>query len=267
MTVWVGTSGWQYRHWRGCFYPNGLPQRRWFEHYASRFDTVEVNNTFYRLPERSTFSEWHDASPAGFVFALKMSRFVTHVRRLRDPEEPVRRFLDHSEPLAPKTGPVLVQLPPDLRLDLERLEAFLDVWPRSRRVAVELRHRSWMVRDTFDLLREKGAALVLTDRDGRPQEPLERTATWGYVRLHHGTAEPRPCYGEAALQSWVDRIASLWAHGEEVYVYFNNDPEGCAVRDAAWFGELCARDGLRPSSTPDRSSISVGSRGARTRVR
>lgn len=267
MTVWVGTSGWQYRHWRGRFYPEGLPRRQWLEHYTSCFDTVEVNNTFYRLPEASRFQQWHDAAPAGFVFALKMSRFLTHVKRLRDPDEPVRRFLESSRPLGAKTGPVLVQLPPNLPIDLDRLERFLGVWPRTHRLAVELRHRSWLVDDTFDLLRARGAALVLTDRDGRPQEPLERTANFGYLRLHHGAATPRPCYGEAALQSWVDRVASLWAFGEDVYVYFNNDPEGCAVRDAAWFAQLCRRAGLHPSAAPDRGTITVGPRPARTRVR
>jgi uncharacterized protein YecE (DUF72 family) len=258
VTLWIGTSGWQYTSWRGRFYPADLAQRRWLEHYARCFRTVEVNNTFYRLPTEQTFQAWNDGTPDDFVFAIKASRFLTHVKRLRDPGDAVNRLLEHARPLLPKTAAVLAQLPPNFPCDQSRLDHFLDVWPSGRRLAVEFRHASWFDDDVFARLRSEGVALVLTDRDGRPQEPLEVTAGWGYVRLHHGTATPRPCYGDRALHSWIERIGRLWGDGADVYVYFNNDPAGCAVRDAARFAELAAREGLEVTRTVDRRSVTVG---------
>lgn len=258
MTCWIGTSGWQYRSWKGRFYPDDLPQRRWLEHYASRFRTVEVNNTFYRLPPADTFAAWRDGTPDDFVYAIKASRFLTHVRRLRDPAEPVQRLLEHAAPLRGKLGPVLVQLPPTMRRDDARLRDLLDAWPARVRLALEVRHESWFDDAVYDALHRAGAALCLTDRDGRPQEPLVRTASWGYVRLHHGTAHPVPCYGDRALRSWVERVGDRWGDDGDVFVFFNNDPEGCAVRDAARFAELAGRAGLPTTRTVDRRDVSVG---------
>ncbi|MBJ7609528.1 MAG: DUF72 domain-containing protein [Candidatus Dormibacteraeota bacterium] len=254
----VGTSGWQYTSWRGRFYPRGLPQRAWLEHYASRFAGVEVNNTFYNLPAADTFARWAEQTPDDFRFVLKLSRYLTHIRRLQEPEESVQLFLERSRPLAAKMGPLLLQLPPTLRCDVDRLRRALAAFPRSTRVAVEFRHASWYTDEVSALLREHDAALCLTDRRGHPLQPLVRTASWGFVRLHEGRATPHPCYGHTALRSWVDRIAALWGSEEQVYVFFNNDPAGCAVRDAVRFAGLAQRQGAQPSRVPTIAEAPVG---------
>jgi uncharacterized protein YecE (DUF72 family) len=242
----VGTSGWQYKDWRERFYPAGAPQKRWLEHYAERFATVEVNNAFYRLPERDTFAQWRTRTPDDFCVAVKMSRYLTHIRRLREPAEPVQRFMSRAEALGDKLGPVLLQLPPSLRLDIEALDETLSRFPRAVRVAVEPRHQSWWTDATRDLLEKHGAALCWADRKGRPVTPLWRTADWGYLRMHEGRANPRPRYGAAALRTWVDRIAEF----ESAYVYFNNDPGGAAIADATAFAARARRQGLAVSRTP-----------------
>jgi uncharacterized protein YecE (DUF72 family) len=254
----VGTSGWQYDSWRGRFYPTGLPQRSWLQHYSTRFGCVEVNNTFYNLPSAQTFARWAEQTPPDFRFALKLSRYLTHVRRLRDPEDPVGLFLERAAPLAARTGPLLLQLPPTMRRDDQRLESVLRAFPRRWRIAVEFRHRSWWCDDVAALLRRHNAALVLADRRGRPLQPLWRTADWGFVRLHEGGATPPPCYGDAALKSWVRRIDSLWPATADVYVFFNNDPRGCAVRDAVRFQAHAARAGLPASRVPALTEAPVG---------
>ena len=191
----IGTSGWQYRHWRGGLYPESLAVPRWLGHYAERFATVEVNNAFYRLPELATFKTWSEAVGDDFVFAVKASRYLTHVRRLRDPDEPVRRFLERARGLGPKLGPVLVQLPPSLSVDLGALDRALGCFPRGVRVAVEFRHDSWWTPGARSLLERHGAALCLADQAGQ-RSPLWRTADWGYLRLHGGRRSRRPAMGE-----------------------------------------------------------------------
>ncbi len=234
----IGTSGWQYRDWRpprGAdqarhhLYPAGLPQRLWLEHFVTRFPTVEVNNAFYRLPERSTFEQWRARTPADFCFAVKMSRYLTHVKRLREPAEPVARFLDRATGLGDKLGPVLIQLPPTLRADLAALDETLAQFPAGVRVVVEPRHDTWFTDDCRRLLERYGAALCWADRKGRPLGPLWTTAGFGYLRLHEGRAKPWPRYGRTALKSWLERLSGI----PEAYVYFNNDPGGAAVVDAA----------------------------------
>ena len=247
----IGTSGWQYRDWRGRFYPEGTPQRRWLEHYASVFATVEVNNAFYRLPERDTFLQWRERTPADFCVAVKLSRYLTHIKRLKEPAEPVSRFLSRAEGLGDRLGPVLLQLPPTLRADPPLLDATLACFPGSVRVAVEPRHESWWVPEVRSVLERRGAALSWADRLGRPVTPLWRTAGWGYLRLHEGRSTPRPSYGRTALASWLDRITSAFDPSREpVYVYFNNDPGGAAVRDAATFAARAARRDLPVSRYP-----------------
>ena len=191
MPVLIGTSGWQYPHWRGRFYPAGVPQARWLEHYSGRFSTVEVNNAFYRLPESGTFEDWASRTPEDFVLALKASRYITHVKRLKEPAEPVRRLLDRCRHLGPKLGPILLQLPPNLRADLDSLEQVLSRFPTGVRVAVEPRHQSWFEVDTPGLLSRYGTAFCLTDNDGR-RSPEWRTAEWGYLRMHAGRAARTP---------------------------------------------------------------------------
>jgi len=235
----VGTSGWQYRDWRGAVYPADLPARLWLENYAERFATVEVNNAFYRLPERDTFAQWRSRTPAGFRIAVKMSRYLTHIKRLKDPAEPVARFWDRTQALGDRLGPVLLQLPPTLRADADLLDAALSRFPTGVRVAVEPRHASWWTAEIRSVLERRAAALSWADRRGRPVAPTWRTTDWGYLRMHEGAARPRPSYGRAALASWLDRVASGFALGrEEVYVYFNNDHGGAAVRDAIAFATL-----------------------------
>jgi uncharacterized protein YecE (DUF72 family) len=238
--VFVGTSGWQYRDWRGRFYPADLPQRRWLEHFASRFRTVEVNNAFYRLPERSTFQRWRDQTPDGFVVAVKVSRYLTHVKRLREPAEPVARFLGRAEALGDRLGPVLLQLPPTLRADPAALDETLREFGGRVRVAVEPRHESWWTDEIRDVLERHDAALCWADRHGRPTTPLWRTAGFGYLRLHEGRATPRPRYGRAALTTWADRIRRTFGDAPS-YVYFNNDPGGAAVVNARTFARIVER--------------------------
>src|SRR5574341_511683 len=256
MPVLVGTSGWQYRDWRGRFYPERLAQGGWLEHYASRFATVESNNAFYRLPEPDTFAAWSARTPEDFVMAIKASRFLTHVRRLRDPQEPVRRLLEHAGHLGGKLGPVLLQLPPTLRADASLLRDTLECFPAGVQVAVEPRHPSWFSDPILELLRERGAALCLADR-ARRRSPVCRTAGWTYLRFHEGTATPRPCYGRQALATWAEVLAGTWGAAADAWVYFNNDRGACAVRDAARFAAEARRAGLRPTRTPAVAEITV----------
>lgn len=254
MTVWIGTSGWQYDHWKNRFYPPGLAQRAWYESYAERFATVESNAAFYRLPERRTFESWAERSPADFVMAVKVSRYLTHVKKLAEPEEPVERFVGRVRGLGSKLGPVLLQLPPQLHLDRERLARTLDRFPAGMRVAVEFRHESWWVEDIEALLADHGMALCLADRRG-VLGPIWRTASWTYLRFHQGRATPRPSYGDAALASWANRLAATWSADEDAWVYFNNDHRVAAPRDAARFALAVERVGLRPTRTPEPGSV------------
>jgi uncharacterized protein YecE (DUF72 family) len=258
MTLVVGTCGWQYPSWRGRFYPRGLPQRSWLRRYAQGFACVEVNNTFYNLPTADTFRRWNEETPEDFRFVLKLSRYLTHIRRLREPDEPVRLFLERAQPLAGKTGPLLLQLPPTMRCDVDRLDGVLRAFPQRWRIAVEFRHPSWYIDEVAACLHARDAALCLTDRRGRPQQPPWRTSSWGFVRLHEGRATPRPCYGDTALRSWVSRIDHLWGANADVYVFFNNDPGGCAVRDAVRFARHAARAGLEPTRVPGSHEAPVG---------
>lgn len=228
----VGCSGWNYPHWREVVYPRGCPQRRWLERYASLFDTVEVNATFYRLPSERAVAGWVEQTPSGFLFAVKASRYLTHVRRLRELPEGAARLYERLEPLrrSSKLGPVLWQLPESFHRDDERLAAALGALPEGRH-AFEFRHRSWFRPDVYALLRERGAALVIGDTPERPFQTLELTAGWTYVRFHHGRRGRRGSYSGAELEEWSDRI-SAWRSRVEVYAYFNNDQEGFAVRNA-----------------------------------
>jgi uncharacterized protein YecE (DUF72 family) len=236
MATLVGTSGWQYKDWRGILYPQGVPQRLWLETYAETFRTVESNNAFYRLPSPESFAGWRDRTPDGFVMAVKASRFLTHIKRLADPAEPVERLMNAASALKDKLGPILLQLPPTLKADPERLARCLDCFPKHVRVAVEPRHPSWWTDEIREILAARDAALCWADRLGRPQNPLWRTAGWGYVRLHEGRATPGPSYGDASLKTWARRVGE--ADWRDAYVYFNNDLGGAAVRNALRFARL-----------------------------
>ena len=251
--LYVGTSGWQYAHWKRVFYPDKLPQRGWLEYFADRFQTVEVNNTFYNLPERPVFEHWRRGSPRDFIFALKMSRFLTHLKRLHDPEEPVQRFMQRARGLGPKLGPVLIQLPPRFHQNVELLARTLKLFPPKVRISVEFRDETWFTPETQSLLEEHGAALCLADTPRRKQ-PMWRTADWGFVRFHEGKGSHAPGYERDVLRRWVDRIGETWPRTSDVYVYFNNDAAGYAIRDAVAFAELAEASGLRPTRVPARDA-------------
>lgn len=235
----VGTSGWQYRDWRGSVYPAGLPADAWLANLAGRFPTVEVNSSFYRLPSSDTFRRWREATPDGFVMAVKASRYITHVRRLREPGDPVALLWSRIRSLGDRLGPVLFQLPPDFRADLALLRGLLDALPRGMRAAFEFRHDSWMQGDVLAALDGAGCALVLAHRPGR-RVPDVVTGGWTYVRFHQGT-RTAPGYPGRTLSSWARRIASLPAG--DAFVYFNNDTGGAAVADARRMIRLLRREG------------------------
>jgi uncharacterized protein YecE (DUF72 family) len=236
----VGTSGWQYADWRGRFYPRGLAQSSWLRFYSSRFPTVEVNNTFYRLPDARTFERWRNETPEGFVVAVKASRYLTHVRRLRDPAAPLQRLLERSASLGDRLGPVLFQLPPTFGVDnIDRLRDLLSILPGGLRAAFEFREPSWRTDEVHRVLREAGAALVLADRPGA-RVPETVTADWTYVRFHQGSVAG-PGYRRAKLRRWADRLRAMPVR--DAYVFFNNDTGGAAVRDAAAFADLVGEAG------------------------
>jgi uncharacterized protein YecE (DUF72 family) len=233
-SVRVGCSGWNYPHWRERVYPKGLPERRWLEHYATLFDTVEVNSTFYRLPVRTAVAGWVEQTPDGFLFAVKASRFLTHMKRLTDMSRGVERFYERIEQLvrSRKLGPVLWQLPARFRRDDERLASALERLPAGRH-CFEFRHESWFTADVYALLGEHGVALVIGDHPQRPFQERELTADWTFLRFHHGSRGRNGNYSERELETWKRRIAA-WRSRVEVFAYFNNDWEGYAVRNAIW---------------------------------
>ena len=225
----VGTSGYQYDHWRGRFYPAGLAKREWFAWYAERFDSVEINNTFYRLPEASTFDAWRKAAPGGFCFALKFSRYGSHLKKLKDPRRSLGTFLRRARRLGNRLGPILVQLPPHWGPDAERLARFLAVASGRERWAVEFREPAWLCETIYDVLRDHGAALCVHDL--LESHPREVTAPWVYLRfhgVHYGGS-----YSRQRLAAEARRIADHRRSGLDVYAYFNNDRGGHAVRNAA----------------------------------
>ncbi len=230
----VGTSGWQYDDWRGRFYPEDLPKRRWLGHFAARFPTVEVNNSFYRLPSTETFARWREETPEAFVMAVKASRFITHIRRLRDCREPVTLLWSRARELGSRLGPVLFQLPPHFGADVGLLQRFLRVLPQGMRAAFEFRDPSWETEEVHHALDRAGAALVLADRPGARVEGVV-TGGWSYVRFHQGRWTA-PDYTREKLRRWAARIDALPA--DEVFVYFNNDTGGAAVRDAMTLSAL-----------------------------
>jgi uncharacterized protein YecE (DUF72 family) len=229
--VWVGCSGWNYAHWRERVYPRGLPPRRWLAHYATLFDTVEVNSTFYRLPSRDAVANWAAETPPGFLFAIKASRYMTHVKRLTDLGQRVGRFYERIEPLieAGKLGPVLWQLPGNFRCDLERLGAALEQLPAGRH-CFEFRHPSWFNDDVYAMLRSHRVALVIGDSPERPFQTHELTTDWTSIRFHYGNRGRGGNYSAKELEEWARRITA-WRRQVEVFAYFNNDWDAQAVRN------------------------------------
>ncbi|HVL81280.1 MAG TPA: DUF72 domain-containing protein [Actinomycetota bacterium] len=257
MALHIGTSGWQYRDWREAFYPKELKQTEWLGHYSARFDTVEVNNTFYRLPERTVFERWREKTPDHFVFVCKTSRYLTHIKRLKDASESVQLFMERATGLGPKLGPLLVQLPPTMKAEPERLAGALKAFPPEVKVAVEFRHETWFTEEVRRILSDHDAALVWADRHGRDLNTLWRTASWGFVRLHESGGPPPPCYPDEQLESWAARIAAEWGPDADVWFFFNNDPRCCAVENAITFAERATAHGLRPTRVPEPHEVRV----------
>lgn len=230
-----------YKHWRGTVYPGSLPTRRWFEHYTTLFDTVEINNTFYRLPTEDAVDGWAAQAPPGFVYALKLGSFGSHRMKLRDAPSWLPNHLDRVDRLGAAAGPTLVQLPPHWRRNAGRLDEFLSAAPAGRRWAVELRDPSWLNDEVYDVLRRHGAALCIHDL--LADCPWELTTGWTYVRFHGPDAVDHPYqgrYGEEGLSRSAERLASWREQGVEAFVYFNNDDSGYAVRDASWLARQLA---------------------------
>ena len=233
----IGTSGWIYKHWKGNFYPPDLPASAYLRYYAEHFPTVEINYSFYKLPAREDFETWRDETPDGFLFAVKASRFLTHLKKLRDPDEPLHRLFDRLTGLGPKLGPVLFQLPPRWNKNLPRLVSFLGKLPPGRRYAFEFRDPSWLADDVYAALANRHTALVISDYRSLPL--VQRVTTdFTYIRLHGGRLGIG--YSTTELESWANRLRQYSDDGIDVYVYFNNDPEGHAPRDAATLTQLLA---------------------------
>jgi uncharacterized protein YecE (DUF72 family) len=228
----IGCSGWNYDDWRGRLYPEGLGKARWLSRYAEEFETVEVNSTFYRLASRDAVARWVEQTPSGFIFALKASRYLTHIRRLRDLEQGIERYYERIEPLvrSDKLGPIVWQLPANFHRDDELLSGALAALPAGRH-CFEFRHESWFKPPVYELLRRHGAALVVADHPKWPFQARELTADWTLIRLHHGRRGRRGNYSERELDEWAKRIDG-WRRRVEVLAYFNNDWEGYAVKNA-----------------------------------
>jgi len=230
--IYIGTSGWHYDHWRGLFYPGDMTAEGFLEYYAERFHTVEINNTFYRMPEKKTLTEWRDTTPRSFLFAVKGSRYITHMKKLKDAKKPLADFLGRISVLDDKLGPILFQLPPRWKANVERLREFLDLLPGDRRFAFEFRDPGWFTQEVYSALLEAGAAFCVYHLAGLIS-PMEITAGFVYIRLHGPAGVYQGRYSDADLASWAERIAMWGNSGKDVYCYFDNDEAGYAAQDAA----------------------------------
>ena len=227
----IGTSGWHYRHWLGTFYPEGLPTARMFEYYQRFFDTVELNNSFYRLPTPEAFTAWREAAPPKFRFAVKGSRFLTHNKKLKEPEQALLNLLPRAELLGKKLGPILFQLPPKWKVNVERLSEFLEALPAKHRYAFEFREPTWNTQAVYDILRRHNAAYCIHELAGF-HSPIMVTANFAYVRLHGPGGKYQGCYSDEKLCAWAERIVQWSRELKAVYVYFDNDDSGYAPRNA-----------------------------------
>ena len=233
----IGCSGWVYKDWRGIFYPEDLPQKKWFSFYAEHFDTVEINNSFYRLPKESTFESWSRQAPEGFRYAVKASRYLTHNKKLKDPADPLQRFLTPARKLGEHLGPLLYQLPPNWKLNLERLETFLECLPDDLLHVVEFRDQSWLIDEVYELLDANGVGFCTHDIKGL-DVPRLATGPLAYVRFHGTSGDYHGRYGKRSLSSWVPWIREQAKGRRSVWAYFNNDYEGHAIEDARDLKEM-----------------------------
>jgi uncharacterized protein YecE (DUF72 family) len=228
----IGTSGWHYDDWRGRFYPEKMPKTQWLEFFAQHFSTLELNNTFYRLPTKEAFIKWYESTPEGFVFAVKVSRYITHIKRLKDCGEAVNKFSERAVLLKEKLGPLLYQLPPGLHRDDDRLNEFLKALPRGLKHTVEFRHESWFVDEVFELLRQHQIGFCIYDMP-RLTSPIIATVDFTYIRFHGRESLYSSCYTDKEMADWANKIKSLTKKLESAYIYFNNDIAGYALENAS----------------------------------
>ena len=246
----IGTSGYVYTHWRkGIFYPRDLPARLELPYYAERFPTVELNNPFYRLPTPEMFRTWRKVTPKGFVFAVKASRYITHIKRLRDCEAPIALLLERARELKSKLGPILFQLPPTMKIDPDRLSAFLAILPRRLRWVMEFRHPSWFAASSYALLEEHRVALCIPVGGIITADPIA-TAQFVYLRMHAGKGSGGS-FTPTQLRTWADHVRAFRREGRDVYVYFNNDWLGKAVKNAVQLRRLL-RGAAAQRESPER---------------
>lgn len=239
-TIRIGCSGWNYRHWRGAFYPETMPMSRWFDHYAATFDTVEINNSFYRLPKAETFDKWREQAPAGFCYAVKANRFLTQAKKLKDCAEPLQRMLTPFRHLKQTLGPILYQLPPRFRVNLDRLTEFIDLLPRDLTHVFEFREKSWLTEEVLALLDARGVSFCAHDMPGSAT-PLWAAGPVAYVRFHGGEGKYWGRYPDEALLSWTDWIVAKAKTGRDVWCYFNNDIHAHAIDDALTLRSMVAQ--------------------------
>jgi uncharacterized protein YecE (DUF72 family) len=235
--IYIGTSGWHYKHWRGPFYPKDMTESKMLNYYLRFFDTVEINNSFYRLPTEKAIEEWRESTPKNFLFAVKASRYLTHMKKLKDPDEGLQNFLPVVTNLNEKLGPILFQLPPRWHSNIERLSAFLEALPKDHQFSFELRDRSWLIKDVYDLLKQYNAALCIYDLAGF-LSPIEITADFTYIRLHGPGDAYQGDYGDESLKAWAEKILHWSKELKNIYVYFDNDQAGFAVKNGLQLKEL-----------------------------
>jgi uncharacterized protein YecE (DUF72 family) len=231
-TIHIGTSGWHYPHWIGPFYPKDLRKSDFLSYYADHFRTVEINNSFYRLPTRETLTEWRLTVQPGFIFAVKGSRYITHMKKLKDPRGPVDEFLERISTLEDSLGPILFQLPPRWRFNGERLKGFLEALPRGYRYAFEFRDPTWFREEVYEAMHRHGAAFCMYELAGR-RSPRRITADFVYVRLHGPEGAYRGQYATEVLAGWAEAFSAWAGQGKDIFCYFDNDEAGYAVQDAA----------------------------------
>jgi uncharacterized protein YecE (DUF72 family) len=248
----IGTSGWIYAHWRGRYYPEKLPVKHWFNYYARQFDTVEINNTFYRLPEARCFDAWRAQAPPGFVYAVKASRYLTHMKKLRDPGEPVERLVARASHLAEHLGPILYQLPPGWRRDTSRLRDFCRQLPRGLIHVFEFRDPDWLHPDTFGVLHDAGMSLCIHDL--LPRHPVEVSGPVAYLRFHGSGSKYGGSYSRQHLRRWSRKIEQFAAAGRTVYAYFNNDQQAFAVHNALTLKSLLGIEPPAPAQPRPRNA-------------
>jgi len=243
-SIFVGTSGWHYKHWKGTFYPEDIKAANQFHKYSEDFSTVEINNSFYRLPPKSVFAEWRKSSPPDFLYAVKASRFITHMKKLKvDPQE-IQNFFTHARQLKEKLGPILFQLPPHWKVNIERLESFVKGLPKGHQYTIEFRNQTWYTEEVYDVLKKYNVAFCIYELDGHVS-PIITTADLVYIRLHGPGAKYQGSYSDEVLGEWAARIQRWKRAGKSVFVYFDNDQEGYAAFNAKTLLGMLAQKPLR----------------------